>query len=1127
MRLTSFKPRRLILSGAGSLVFFGSPGLADDPHPDPLAEQFQDPPQSARPRVWWHWLNGNISKDGIAKDIAWMKEVGIGGIQTFDTSLAATQVVNKPLRYMTPEWKDAFHLAASLAADNDLEFGIATSPGFSETGGPWVAAADAMKKVVWSDITLPGRKRFVGKLPQPPSTPGPFQSITSPEADALARAGRALDPFYHDIVLLAYPASRRAASDQDPVSFTSLKGQAINRSVLSDGLYKEGVRIETGTAEDPGGLRVSFAAPQTIRSATMFITGKSALFDIPLAPRLEASLDGATWVAIADVPIAAVPTTVSFTPMEAREFRLVLLPGRSLAMNQNAPADGAVGAELLTAGPPRGPKTVNLAEFTVSSAAKVDRFETKAAFTTSKDYYALNRDKLPNAAGIDPGRIIDLTDRLAADGSLDWTPPAGRWRVVRLGYSLTGAINHPASPEATGLEVDKFDAAAVRRYMEHYLDLYREAAGPELFGARGVSALLNDSIESGDANWTSGMIAQFKRLRGYDPTLWLPALTGEIVVSRRKTDAFLYDYRRTVAELIADQHYATIAAVAHENGLRSYMESLEGGRSQIGDDMAMRAKADVPMAAMWAFTADRGPKPGYVADIKGAASLAHFFGQNVVAAESFTSLLRPWADAPRDLKPTIDLELVTGVNLPAIHTSVHQPVEGKPGLPFHIIGQYFNRMDSWAPMARPWIDYIARSSFLLQQGRNVADVAYFYGEEAPLAGLFGDALVGDVPAQWAYDFINADMLAQLQVKDGRLLAPGGASYKVLYLGGSSARMTLATLKRLDQLSEAGAAIVGDPPASSPALRDDPAEFNGLVAKMWGNAGNPAGKGILPGGSIQAAMQALGQTPDFAFSGGSGESRIPFVHRRITDGDIYFLANLREHPDTIQGRFRVTGKAPELWVAETGVRTPLPYRIEGDHTVVPLTLAGGDAKFVVFRREADKTAMTIAPAAPTPLARIEGSWTVAFQAGRGAPPTAKLTELASLADHGDPAIRYFSGIATYTRKFALPKTLKPGEPLLLDLGVVGDLAEVRVNGKLVGAPWHSPFQVEIGRATKAGANTLEVRVAHLWVNRLIGDARKEGLQITSTSRPVYKPATPLRPSGLIGPVQLLSSPLHPQ
>jgi hypothetical protein len=1096
---------------------------------DSLEQQFRDPPNSARPRVWWHWMNGNVSKEGIAKDLAWMKRVGIGGLQNFDANMTTPQIVPNRLVYMTPEWKDAFRLASVEADRLGLELAIAASPGWSETGGPWVKPEDGLKKLVWSETELAAGQSYTGRLAAPPSTTGPYQAVPKAASMGELGAGKSGAPgttHYADVAVLAVPLVRQPGSVP---TIRDGQGGLLEAAALSDDDFaSEYVVAAGGTTESPRTVVLEYAQPQTIRSARLFAPkgGLPFIGDL-FRPRLEASDDGQAWRRIADLPLGAVPATVAFAPVTARRFRLVLAPRRAALdiLSQYGPGIaqrfGITSPDALFARP------VPIADLQLSSEDRIDHAEAKAAFSLSTDYYALSTG-VPETDGVAPGQVVDLTQRLRADGTLDWTPPrlpnGGRWRVLRLGYSLTGTTNHPAPPEATGLEVDKLDGGAVRRYIEHYLGMYKDASGG-LLGRRGVQALLTDSTEVGAFNWTPRMIEQFGRLRGYDPTPWLPTLTGMIIQSRAQSDKFLYDFRRTLAELHASEHYGTVAAVAHEHGLKVYGEALEDKRPVIGDDMALRRYADIPMAAMWTYARTQSPRVTLLADIKGAASVAHVYGQNLVAAESLTAAGPPWGWAPSDLKRIMDLEFALGVNRPVIHTSVHAPVDDKlPGLSLGGIGQYFNRHETWADMAKPWIDYIARNSLILQQGRHVADVAYFYGEEAPITGLYGENAIADAPEHVGWDFVNADVVASALTNDGSdLVTSGGAQYRVLYLGGSSRRMTLPTLRTLAQLVEAGATVIGLRPEENPSLAGEAAEWDRLTARLWpGGSQVDVGRGkVIATKDIEAGLRAAGVAPDFHHEGGQPGSEILFLHRKLADGDSYFLSNRKNRVETT-ARFRVTGKAPELWRAETGMSEPVSYRIEGGETVVPLTLAEDESVHVVFRRPAPGQAATIAKSAPVALATITGPWNVAFQSGRGAPARATFTSLVPLNERSEPGIRFFSGVATYTNTFTAPASWLPGQPLWLDLGDVRELAEVRVNGKVAGTAWHTPYRVNIGAVARQGRNRLEIRVANLWVNRMIGDAQPDATPVTWTGLDAYKADAPLLRSGLIGPVRLLGT-----
>lgn len=1121
MGFKSVRPAHAALVIATALVTqpaLAGPPAANEPPAPPasLEEQFRDPPAAARPRVWWHWMNGNVTKEGIDKDLAWMARIGIGGVQNFDASLQTPQIVAERLPFMTEGWKEAFCHAVRTADAKGLEFAIAASPGWSETGGPWVKPEDAMKKLVWSETVVSGGRRVDNPLPAPPRTTVAFQSAEF--FDPLGSGERRGSSHYADTLVLAYPI------DGDPLptpKTLSSDGRPFDAAALADTDLESTLRVAKGTSEAPGALILDYGKQVTVRAATLFVPRARMPFREPdLLPRLEAET-ASGWSEIGRLPLADVATTIAFPPVSARRFRLVLGPNDGLRPPELG--EGAPGAEAfdIFARPPS--EAVDIGELRLFAEPKIDRYESKAGFAVAPDYLALTAGTAAKAPATASTSVLDLTSRLRSDGTLDWIAPGGRnWRVLRMGYSLTGKTNHPATPEATGLEVDKYDAAAVRRYLETYLGLYRDAVGAQWMGKKGIRALVTDSIEVGASNWTADILSEFQRRRGYDPKPFLPALTGAVIDSVERSDAFLHDYRQTLADLLAEAHYGTIAKVAHEHGLRVYGEALENGRPVLGDDLAMRAHADVPMAAMWAFNRGGAPRPTLLGDIKGAASVAHIYGQNVVAAESLTSAQSPWAFAPADLKRVIDLEFVSGVNLPVIHTSVHQPVDDKqPGLSLMVFGQYFNRHETWAEMAKPWVDYIARTSFMLQQGRDHSDVAWFYGEDQPITALFEHGVPAGIPRRYGYDFVNAEILAsRLAVENGELVAKGsGARYRALYLGGSSRVMTLSTLRRLAELAQAGATIIGLAPERNPSLADDPTAFRDLVGRLWG--GKPLGRGrVIASDDLEGVLARLGLGPDFSVNGGT-PAAYQFLHRKLEDGDLYFVRSTAAKAETIEARFRVSGRQPEIWRAVDGKAVPASYRIDGGETLVPLDVEPEDALFVLFRKPAEATERKIPAAVWEPVATLDGRWTVKFQPGRGARAEVAMSSLSPLEQSADPRIRFFSGTATYASHFTLPKSKRTGLPLWIDLGRVGDVAELRVNGKAIGTAWLAPYRLDISRHVKIGRNAIEIKVANLWVNRLIGDKQPESERVTFTTAPTYRADAPLRPSGLIGPVRLLT------
>ncbi|MCP3733534.1 glycoside hydrolase [Sphingomonas sp. RP10(2022)] len=1094
---------------------------------DHLADGFRDPPAEARPRVWWHWLNGAITEEGLKLDLEWMKAAGIGGVQIFYGAMPNNNdVVTPPVRYMTPEWRRAFRAAVTQATAQGMEVAIPTSAGWSETGAPFVQPEDAMKKLVWTDTEIVGGRRFAGTLPKPADAPGPFGSVDLGEQTGLAGEKEPRAPrFYNDARVVAYrlPAADRAL----PVPKVTTAAGEVAAAALFDGDPAKAIEIDRPTAKKPGWIRFDYPRIVTLRAATIVLDDKPAAIGLSNAipARLEVSADGVTFRKVADIAAGAfVQNTSSFAPVTGRIFRVVLqpvaggFPGAGISM-----APGA----LLQPGLPSlaQPKTLPIGEIALTAEPRVNRFEEKAGFASVADYYAVPTPAVDAGLAIRHGDVIDLTDRMKPDGTLDWTPPRGRWRVVRMGYSLTGHMNGPTTAEATGLEVDKLNAPRVRAYMNRYLDDHLQVLGSSAPEQRGLKAIVSDSIEAGFQNWTDDMLAQFARRRGYDPMPFLPALTGRVVDSAAATDAFLYDYRRTLMDLIAEAHYGTVAAVARERGLTSYGEALEAGnRPSLGDDLAMRSHAEVPMGAMWTFDPAKGPKPAHVADLKGAASAAHLYGRHYVGAESMSAMFQYWAYSPAQLKRVADTEFALGVNHMSIHSSVHQPLVGKaPGLSLWIFGQNFNRNESWAGQARPWVDYLARTQWMLSQGRYAADVAYFYGEEAPIVTLMEAGKLADAPKRYGYDFVDAEALrSNLSVVDGALATPSGMRYRVLQLGGSSRRMTLPVLTRIAALVEAGATIVGDKPTDSPSLADDPAAFRALADRLWaGGAETKVGRGrVLADLPVEQALAASGVAPDQEITGGSGDApTLNFLHRTLDDGELWFASNPTTKTFAGEVAFRVTGRAPELWDAETGTATPLPYRIENGRTLVPLTLGDSGSAIVVFRTPATATVRTPAAPAERVVAAIDGDWSVRFQPDRGAPTGAQAMAAGSWTQSEQPGIRYFSGTATYSRTIRVPAVAKRARTIL-SLGAVGDIAAVSVNGTPVRTVWHAPYRVDITDALRRGSNRIEVTVANRWVNRLAGDAQPGATKVGWTTAPTYSARAPLLPSGLIGPVELI-------
>jgi hypothetical protein len=1115
--------RRLFCAGLLVLAAAMAPAVrpsAQQSPTDDLERGFATPSDAAKPRVWWHWMNGNITKEGIKLDLEWMHRVGIGGFQNFDASLFPDKVVDNRLVYMTPEWKEAFLFTTQLADQLGLEMAIAGSPGWSESGGPWVKPAQAMKKLVWSETRVPGGQPFTGALTKPPTTTGRFQNV--PLIDLVsALTGQKPEPrpeLYEDAAVIAYrqPPGDVPMGDLHPV-VTSSAG-SIDAALLADGDLVKAAPLLMAPVGENAWIQFAFPKPVTIRGASLAIAGFKWPFGPPPAgPDLQASDDGQAFRKVANIPRStAEQNTISFAPVEARYFRVVFV---------TPPPAPPIDIDLPLPAPP---KEHQIAELVLHTGARVHRFEEKAGFAPLAGLTEMPTAPVAAGDAVKKSDVIDLTSEMRPDGTLDWTPPAGQWVVLRMGYSLLGVTNHPASPEGTGLEVDKLSPDHVKAYMDAYLDNYKSAVG-SLMGARGLRFLISDSWEAGAQNWTDRMIQEFTTRRGYDPHPWLPTLTGRVVESAEATDRFLWDFRRTLADMLAEYHYDQITAILKQRGMGHYGESHEGGRAFIGDGMQVKRTNDVPMSAMWTEQPGVNTEQyGYNADIRESASVAHLYGRQYVAAESLTARSNPWGWSPATLKPTADKEMAMGLNRFVIHTSVHQPLVGKgPGLSLGPFGQWFTRNETWAEQAKAWVTYLARSSFLLQQGRFVADVAYYYGEDTNVTAMF-DKSAPPVPDGYNFDYVNADALVNvLSAADGQIVTPSGMRYRVLALDPNSRHMSLPVLRKIRELVAGGAVVVGPKPVGTPSLSDDDAAFRRLADELWG-AGSGAGehvtgKGrVIGDGTLRDVLARLNAPPDFEHTKPVADTNLLTVHRALADGDLYFVNNRNDRDEDVDATFRVTGKQAELWHPDSGLREPAPFRIANGRTTVPLHLEPWGSVFVVFRTPATTTERTLPPAVETPLATVGGSWEVRFQPDRGAPERVTFDTLTSWSTSTDAGVKYFSGFATYTKSIqAEAGWVAQGTHQYVDLGGVENLAEVSVNGKPLGIVWKKPFRVDVTGALKQGENAVEIKVTNLWVNRMIGDRQPDAPKQFTFTRPVfYKADSPLLPSGLLGPVRVL-------
>ncbi|WP_255039274.1 glycosyl hydrolase [Lacihabitans soyangensis] len=1074
--------------------------------------QFQTPPSSAKPRVWWHWMNGNISKEGIQKDLEWMSRVGIGGFQNFDANLFTPVVVPKKLVFMQPDWKDAFKFTAEFADKKGLEMAIAGSPGWSVTGGPWVKPEDGMKKYVWSEALIAGGKRQTIQLPKLPDVIGKFQEAETHAGGVMGGFVGTKPQFAADAVVIAYklPANEKHLMDLNP-KMTKSGGDFDTKLMLDHDINKTFFLPPMEVGKDMW-VQYEFETPQTFKAFALGMgeAGELAEFNGgPTNRSLKVSDDGVNFRTVAKISNSTLPfITTSIPATTAKYWRICF---------ETLPASISPIMAMMGMNETPKPAGTNISEFVLFNTSRINQAEDKAGFSAWKEDGKLSGAE--NVEAIPMQDIVDLTGKMSADGSLEWDVPAGNWMVVRLGYSLTGRQNHPASPEATGLEVDKLDKEAVRRYINTYLDMYKDATGG-LMGAKGLTHMVLDSYEAGHMNWTKDFPAEFQKRRGYDIKGWIPVLTGRIVNNLEASEKFLWDFRKTIGEMIVENHYDVIGEELHKRGMKRYTESHENGRIFLADGMDVKRNAEIPMSAMWTPGSLAGGADEEVrseGDIREAASVANIYGQNIVAAESMTAIQNAFSWTPEKLKRTADLEFASGLNRFVIHTSVHQPLDDKkPGFSLGPFGQYFTRQETWAEAgATAWMSYLGRSSYMLQQGKNVADILYLYGENTNITWVCREKLP-NIPAGFEFDFVNSSaLLSAIQPQNGKLIAKSGNTYSVLMLDESTKLMTLSVLKRIKTLVDAGIKVIGAKPEKSPALADNDAEFQKLADEIWSKS-NVSNANLETG-------HALSLQPDVIING--VKNKILFRHRAGFDSaqptgkfDIYWLNNRSENPTDADVSFRVSGKIPELWNAQTGKIEKVSYQIKEGRTIVPLKFDSWDAYFIVFKDKTTANNYTKPTKTASTLATISTPWKITFPI-QGRDLTSNASTLESWADNTNVDIKYFSGTATYENTLNITSVDKAAK-YEINLGDVKNIAEVIINGKNVGTAWKKPFKLDISEAIKAGANTIQVKVTNTWVNRLIGDAQPDvKVKTTFTTMPFYRADSPLLPSGMIGEVKI--------
>lgn len=831
-------------------VWLAAAALALAQSPADLERNFLRPPDSARPRTFWQWMNGNVSREGITLDLEAMKRVGIGGATIFD---GGTYLPKGPVDYLSPEWRALMRHAIREGARLGIEIGMHNAPGWSSSGGPWITPARSMQQLVWTETTLSGPDAREVVLEHPPANLG----------------------YYRDAMVLAFPA---APGEEKP--------------------YRELVRTSERTRDS---ISIEFAAPFEARAVTVFPASGGRFPNVTL----EASGDGAAYRRVTTVSNPGrhgiqPPGVRGFAPVIARFFRVT------------------------------GTGAGELAAVVLHHTARIEDWNYKANFAYRVGGQLTLPPAEPGDYAIDPKTVIDLSSRMDAAGRLKWDVPPGAWTVLRIGQTATGQKNVSASEAGSGLESDKLSRDATDFHFENVIAKVLADAGRA--GGQSLRTVTIDSYEAGLQNWTAAFPEEFRRRAGYDLRGYLPAMTGRIVGSRAISERFLFDVRRAQADMMAEDYYGRMQELCRRHGLKFYVEGYGQG---VFDEMQVSGIPDYPMTEFW----ERTPwTPNRT--VKMVSSAAHVYGKSVVAAESFTGEEQTarWLEYPYSLKILGDLMFSLGMNEMVFHRYAHQPnPTAVPGMTMGPWGFHMDRTNTWFDESAAWIAYLARCQYLLRQGTYVADILYFTGERPPGAENFE---IPSPPEGFSYDLVNADaLLHRAAVENGLIRLRDSGAYRVLVLPPDLKGASVELMRKLREMAARGARIVGPRPEFSPSLRGYPetdAEVRRIAAGMWDS------------GRIPAKLE-MHTEPDFEYTGPRPDTALSWTHRRLPGADIYFVANRQRRAEDVLCTFRVAGRAPEFWNAETGEILPaVLYAPAGARVRVPLHLEPAGSVFVVFR-----------------------------------------------------------------------------------------------------------------------------------------------------------------------------------
>ena len=882
-------------------------GLAAFSAPASLERGFQQPPDSARPWVYWFWMNGNVSSNGITADLEAMQRVGIGGVLIMSVDQGTPP---GPVIFASPQWRGLLTHACAQARRLGLQINLNNDPGWCGSGGPWVTPELSMQKLVWSETTLKGPAHFTGELAQPET----------------------IDKFYRDIAVLAFPTL-----DGDEVQmaevlprFTASDGREYQPNNYVEDVARSLITLPHPEPGHPSWLQVEFSQPFTARELTLNLALSPDLY---VQGTLEISADGKGFTPVKDFEAGAPALCLDFPAVTSRWFRISF---------QRRPPEVP---ELIVTGVELSPR------FRIPNMNGRAMFTREHAFPGPNLFPGQARyPAVPAGFTIPAGAPVNLTPQLGPGGRFQWDVPPGSWTVLRFGHTSTGTDNHPAPQGGHGLECDKLRKEGVDLVFNHFV----RPMTTELkeFVPQTLVSTHVDSWEVGAQNWTANFRAEFLRRRGYDPVPFLPVITGRVLGNREISERFLWDLRQTISDLLVENYAGELRRLARGTGLRLSIEAYDNVPC---DELSYALQADEPMAEFWTW-------PAFEMAYSEAemASAAHVTGRPITAAESFTaSPAERWLGTPFTAKPFGDWAFCQGINRLVVHRYTLQPwtnPDRVPGMSMGPFGLHYERTQTWWNQSKAWHAYLSRCQFLLQQGRYIADICFLGPQNSPQhwqAPFDSRQRVG-------YDFdACAAPLAEkeLSFKHGRLVLPDGMSYRLLVLP-KAETMTPGLLSKVASLVRAGATVLGTRPAKSPSLSGYPAcdaRVRDLADELWGTddrstAGEHRfGKGrVLWGKTPHDVLGEAGVEPDFLPVSAAAKGKLLYIHKSLPSAEVYFVANSTLEVRETVCSFRTAGRQPQLWWPDTGrIERCAVYQSTNGMTLMPLRLEPAGSVFVVF------------------------------------------------------------------------------------------------------------------------------------------------------------------------------------